>query len=900
MEVNEVIKRQYRLVCDAVRRSDAAKHDVTLRERVRDAAVKLMISAPIEYGRKSEEIIWRKTYYEALQYFKAKREYGALKQYAVEQLLQSGIGAYHHLIVKLEMAFELHLLGYVDCSIELPGAYMKSIVLDNQAVTKYGDGDKEKIKTWAERAVHRCLIASGDLARYLHDLTGVSHHRLSSQRYYHQALILKPSLGQPFNQMGTLFNGLNHALNSIYCYIRCLLTIEPFEGSATNLSQLLDKNRQSLSKMTGNPSKEFVIRNFIILLEKMWNLNQDNIIRYANDFVSALMSCEEVISDDAIYHMFLSLLAIHEHLKLKDNQLLLTSASDLILILGNHILLFVHQRLCVKVCSSHPYNSSSDASRVGTPKDSASSGSQKETPVERVVVGAPDKKKTVATRVSQFRRRKANGVNGNSSDDDQLDGSDVEASRASSRSGSCAVTSIREALSTAAEREDSGDEDSQSCISSFCPSDFELDLSSSEDEQDDEVIYQGGSSMPESNGNVSPVSSANLCRDYSVDEALSLKQVVKMVSSETLLSAVKLFLDWVSEQETKKLSDDVLKNLVDVANLLLVVHHRVMLGSDSTIDLVKSRSKFSGEKLTTWRQDLPLPEDVHLGQLKKHLKTDTFEQRNVMATDGQKSIYRMECVVSGVFRSTKEVREDVVYEEEQFLLGDKLRLRMEALKQESPTINGQGDCKKAVMRSMAHAWLTHEVKDLESELNGTRRAQCVGAMTAYIVVDASVLCLRLNKVKQIINAKKSIVIIPTCVVSQLDEMKKESALARDSIRWIEGELRRGSRFLRAQRHNELLPISLIKYPRKKDKDAWQLFQILECCNHFASKDGGQERAADNLMVTLLYVADKNNLPANAATVGETIGVNLRDMDDFVSKMFKVPVQSKGRNSKKAG
>ncbi|KAG8291467.1 Protein smg5 [Homalodisca vitripennis] len=58
------------------------------------------------------------------------------------------------------------------------------------------------------------------------------------------------------------------------------------------------------------------------------------------------------------------------------------------------------------------------------------------------------------------------------------------------------------------------------------------------------------------------------------------------------------------------------------------------------------------------------------------------------------------------------------------------------------------------------------------------------------------------------------------VVSSLDEQKRVSRRARDTIRWLEAQFRQGNRFLRAQRANEHLALPLIKYPKKKDKEAW--------------------------------------------------------------------------------
>lgn len=73
------------------------------------------------------------------------------------------------------------------------------------------------------------------------------------------------------------------------------------------------------------------------------------------------------------------------------------------------------------------------------------------------------------------------------------------------------------------------------------------------------------------------------------------------------------------------------------------------------------------------------------------------------------------------------------------------------------------------------------------------------------------------------------------VVSALDEVKRVSPQAREATRWLEVQLRRGSRFLRAQRPHERLALPLIKGPRPKDKEAWLFFQIIECCHYLTQQ-----------------------------------------------------------------
>lgn len=83
-------------------------------------------------------------------------------------------------------------------------------------------------------------------------------------------------------------------------------------------------------------------------------------------------------------------------------------------------------------------------------------------------------------------------------------------------------------------------------------------------------------------------------------------------------------------------------------------------------------------------------------------------------------------------------------------------------------------------------------------------------------------------------------------------MKKTSGQAREATRWLEAQLRRGSRFLRAQRPHERLPLPLIKGPRPKDKESWLYFQIIECC-HYLTQQSNVEVTSDSEIpiVTLL-------------------------------------------------
>ncbi|KAH8033823.1 hypothetical protein HPB51_016542 [Rhipicephalus microplus] len=113
------------------------------------------------------------------------------------------------------------------------------------------------------------------------------------------------------------------------------------------------------------------------------------------------------------------------------------------------------------------------------------------------------------------------------------------------------------------------------------------------------------------------------------------------------------------------------------------------------------------------------------------------------------------------------------------------------------------------------------------------------------------------------------------VIACLDLLKRESVGARDSIRWLERELRRGSRYVRSQKSHERLSLSPMKYPNRKEKEAWELFQILECCHHLEKQCPRGGHPADKPLVTLLVCSGPpgmlSGLPPNATAFASSAG-----------------------------
>ncbi|XP_026684363.1 protein SMG5-like [Diaphorina citri] len=122
------------------------------------------------------------------------------------------------------------------------------------------------------------------------------------------------------------------------------------------------------------------------------------------------------------------------------------------------------------------------------------------------------------------------------------------------------------------------------------------------------------------------------------------------------------------------------------------------------------------------------------------------------------------------------------------------------------------------MQDMGQLWLRSEVTKLDSQIrHNLSSAMC---LPPFLVPDTEVLASSPHLVKQLVYTKKFIIVIPNVVIQELDELKRTSGRVRDTIRWLEVQLRSGNRFLRTQRTTERKEIPFIKYPKKKDKEAW--------------------------------------------------------------------------------
>lgn len=147
--------------------------------------------------------------------------------------------------------------------------------------------------------------------------------------------------------------------------------------------------------------------------------------------------------------------------------------------------------------------------------------------------------------------------------------------------------------------------------------------------------------------------------------------------------------------------------------------------------------------------------------------------------------------------------------------------------------NGKGeDSARQVEKKnelMGKLWLKSEIQSLES-----KNKHSSVALTPYVMLDSKCLTDYLYIVKNLVKSKKFVVLIPKAgesrrfvdkkfefsfhfsflVLSDLDELKKNKEGARDAIKWLESEFKKGNRFMRTQREPENLPLPLLKVPTK--------------------------------------------------------------------------------------
>ncbi|NWW50050.1 SMG5 protein, partial [Pedionomus torquatus] len=245
----------------------------------------------------------------------------------------------------------------------------------------------------------------------------------------------------------------------------------------------------------------------------------------------------------------------------------------------------------------------------------------------------------------------------------------------------------------------------------------------------------------------------------------------------------------------------------------------------------------SGAELPDLKANLLLPEDValrNLPPLKNAHKRFNFEQDRPIfsAVEEFCSVKLLRCPLFTLFLEVFGLCQPVCF----------LLTEMEVCFCNQAAEEAR---RNRLMRDMAQLRLQLEVSQLEGSL---QQPKAQSAMSPYLVPDTQALCQHLAVVKQLATSGRFIIIIPRTVIDGLDFLKKENAGARDSIRYLEAEFKKGNRYIRCQKD---VGKSFERHKLKRqDLDAWNLYKILDSCKQLTVSQGSGEDDTTG-MVTII-------------------------------------------------
>ncbi|MGH0181903.1 UNVERIFIED_CONTAM: hypothetical protein FKN15_008355 [Acipenser sinensis] len=313
----------------------------------------------------------------------------------------------------------------------------------------------------------------------------------------------------------------------------------------------------------------------------------------------------------------------------------------------------------------------------------------------------------------------------------------------------------------------------------------------------------------------------------------TLLERLEILTNQGLLPAVKVFLDWLRANTDIIVmcaqSSQSLWNRLSVLLNLLPDSRKILEAEvplcEEVFELLSSCER------PDLQQTLLLPEDValrHLPALRAAHKRLDMERESPTLSTLQESVVRLSCIRSFGHFLTR-------------LQGNVLHFNPEA---GIFTSISQSEQENLLQQARAQFRML-EVSQLEGSL---QQPKAQSSMSPYLVPDTTALCQHLGLIRQLAGSGRFIIIIPRTVIDGLDFLKKENAGARDGIRFLETEFRKGNRYIRCQRESGK---SFERHKLKRqDSDAWHLYKMVDSCRQLTVSQGsGEEDTAG--MVTIL-------------------------------------------------
>ncbi|XP_033315225.1 protein SMG5 [Bombus bifarius] len=957
-----------------------------LRVKLKDYCVRLITKDPVEYARKTEELLWRKAFYDIVYASKKLRKGNAWTETEKAMLsvhLAVGVGFYHHFILKLQLEYGLDLVGAIDF------AYVQNVTGLSSVKSKISQSKHhtEEVKQCVMRLIHRSLVCLGDLARYKLELDPY-WDPLIAKRYYKMAIATDPNIGMPHNQMGTIAGNTNYGLDAVYHYMRCILCSEPFEGAEGNLKRAIVTH--SIYTDEKYPTHVCVSRLFSLL--QLWDYdvpNSDRINQECQDLLTNIENClsteqsepnntntitstnekesnievylqnckneqTNYLTDDMIFKIVAICLMSISRLKGKESSEVQGVVAITLAILSQ-LIQFTITRLQesfidlslpnIEVSNSKNNNCNTESidvedkdnaikqlnfdesneskiindNKASFEKESVENNSE----IQNGSRKTRDKTKSLLTKLR--RRKRRNSSDSDASDiDPTLESSSDEINSDVSETEDD-ILSEENVLSEDALSEDITDdegasvqvnqEDIDKSEAKKINGHIEMERKSETPEMITEQVQNGeqtlndqmdkkvndkdslansGSIETNSNSTFDENSASSNRVTYiaqSKKENFKPEDVLNIINGKEILASIKICCDWLKSNPDiiricGKSSRTLLKRVTILLNL-------INMNTETLLKNFKDDSMIlsSADKLKECVKIVPLPEDIDLRGLNllEHAQKSLnwkILHRHKMNKQEETLLRALKLIEFGHFLSSVEDA-GVKYEEAKQLFV------MIDLNTSNTKDNGKSwdmdHSRGKLMRHMGKLWLKAEVCALETRLRSR-------LMSPYLVPDHEALSKHTPALKRLVYAKKFIVVIPSVVVSALDEVKRISGRAREATRWLEAQLKRGSRFLRAQRPHERLALPFIKGPRPKDKEAWLFFQIIECCHYLTQQTKvGMINDAETPVVTLLTGCnpdDKRVFTFSPEGLAKSAGVNIEYIESFHTK-WKASSKSHG-------
>uniref|UniRef100_A0A8C3AEP5 Nonsense-mediated mRNA decay factor n=1 Tax=Cyclopterus lumpus TaxID=8103 RepID=A0A8C3AEP5_CYCLU len=992
-----LIKRLYRAVVESVHKLDVIiggkasyrevfkPENISLRNKLRELCVKLMFLHPVDYGRKAEELLWRKVYYEVIQVIKTNKKHihsRSALECAYRTHLIAGVGFYQHLLLYIQSHYQLELQDCIDWT----------HVTDPLIGRKKPVSATPKEMEWAQMACHRCLVYLGDLARYQNELAGVEAEQLA-ERFYHQALSVMPHVGMPFNQLGTLAGSKFYNVEATYYYLRCIQSDAPFEGAYGNLKRLFDKaakmyhqvKKQEMKKLSPSRQRLKDIKHLLVSFMYLQSLLQPKNSLMETELTSLCQSVLEdfnlvlfylppptpggahhppseeeeeqqqqhadsscpVLPDTLVFKMVVTCLMVVHSLK-KGGSKQYSASIAFTLALFSHLVNHVNIRLQAELEEAE--SQKDEDARVGAKKQ-CSAEEQRQLEEEK------QRQKKKYTRLSRLRRRRcarkdtrgeaeSDLSEGFESEEDEEDGSWGSGSEEEEEEGGTAFDVETDSdMNSQESRSDLEDiEDAENSDNLEGHAREHQDEEEDEDQPKEDGGDGDGDTPPTMNGPLLP-SDSSISRNLqamssqlfqakrcfrlaptfsnmllrpqasappsqetppppgeppyldsdsegsqhstqSVHSEKTLLEKLEILTNQGLIQVVKVFVDWLRTNTDIILmcaqsSQSLWNRLSVLLNLLPDGSKMLELGLNAAVTELLNECEQPGLV-----QSLLLPEDLALRHLPAltgaHRRLD-FTRRNPSLSSLQECAVRVCCIRSfghfltslqgnvlhfnpeaGIFTSISQSEQDNLVQQA------KAQFRMA---EEEARRN-------RLMRDMAQLRLQLEVSQLEGSL---QQPKAQSSMSPYLVPDTAALCQHLNLIRQLAGSGCFIIIIPRTVIDGLDRLKKENAGARDGIRFLESEFRKGNRYIRCQKESgRSFERDKLK---RQDMEAWHLYKMVDSCRQLTvSQSNGDEDTAG--MVTILTDHQVEELCTRSAAMKSAVqaagsaGMELKNIVEF--------------------